>query len=306
MSYSSTILDDTNSRNSSACQQKNAVARSCFFSSKKDERMKQKIKYTKPIQQSCKIRYTTVKTNIAGWKVKPGMEIYFLLAMGIFHFYVTFLQFPLLLHNPTLGCNKNATKDVPQKKRLVIPHLILKLNVFHGIFSRWILWSFMDSSMAIPVPPQQFPDSGLPPPFDPLHPKLPYPPRTSALPLRDKPWTAEQLQRLGHFWTPRRWWWICGRYMGVSKDIPKMDGENNGKPYQNGWFGGKTHYFRKHPPFLSIHVGWGNSWIRFFHQLESWFCHSVLVEGSYLLNQSHSIALDHSACFRGSYQSFDW
>ena len=30
---------------------------------------------------------------------------------------------------------------------------------------------------------------------------------------------------------------------------PKMDGENNGKkPYlQMGWFGGKTHYFRKHP-----------------------------------------------------------
>ena len=26
-----------------------------------------------------------------------------------------------------------------------------------------------------------------------------------------------------------------------------MDGENNGKPYQNGWFGGKTHHFRKHP-----------------------------------------------------------
>ena len=26
-----------------------------------------------------------------------------------------------------------------------------------------------------------------------------------------------------------------------------MDGENNGKPYKNGWFGGKTHYFRKHP-----------------------------------------------------------
>ena len=26
-----------------------------------------------------------------------------------------------------------------------------------------------------------------------------------------------------------------------------MDGENNGKSYQNGWFGGKTHYFRKHP-----------------------------------------------------------
>ena len=29
--------------------------------------------------------------------------------------------------------------------------------------------------------------------------------------------------------------------------MPKMDGENNGKPYLNGWFGGKTHYFRKHP-----------------------------------------------------------
>ena len=29
---------------------------------------------------------------------------------------------------------------------------------------------------------------------------------------------------------------------------PKMDGENNGKPLStNGWFGGKTHYFRKHP-----------------------------------------------------------
>ena len=26
-----------------------------------------------------------------------------------------------------------------------------------------------------------------------------------------------------------------------------MDGENNGKPYKNWWFGGKTHYFRKHP-----------------------------------------------------------
>ena len=25
-----------------------------------------------------------------------------------------------------------------------------------------------------------------------------------------------------------------------------MDGENNGKPYYNGWFGRKTHYFRKH------------------------------------------------------------
>ena len=28
--------------------------------------------------------------------------------------------------------------------------------------------------------------------------------------------------------------------------VPKMDGENNGKPYENGWFWG-YHYFRKHP-----------------------------------------------------------
>ena len=32
-----------------------------------------------------------------------------------------------------------------------------------------------------------------------------------------------------------------------------MDGENNGKPYWNGWFGGKTHYFRK-PPYKNILV----------------------------------------------------
>ena len=25
----------------------------------------------------------------------------------------------------------------------------------------------------------------------------------------------------------------------------------NGKPYLNGWFGGKTHYFRKHPYTLN-------------------------------------------------------
>ena len=39
-------------------------------------------------------------------------------------------------------------------------------------------------------------------------------------------------------------------YMGVSKNrgvSPKMDGENNGKPYQNGVIWGETHYFRKHP-----------------------------------------------------------
>ena len=39
--------------------------------------------------------------------------------------------------------------------------------------------------------------------------------------------------------------------MGVSKNrgkTPKMDGENNGKPYLiHGWFGGNPPYFRKHP-----------------------------------------------------------
>ena len=35
-------------------------------------------------------------------------------------------------------------------------------------------------------------------------------------------------------------------YMGVSKNrgkTPKMDGENKGKPYWNGWFGGFSHIF---------------------------------------------------------------
>ena len=41
-------------------------------------------------------------------------------------------------------------------------------------------------------------------------------------------------------------------YMGVSKNrgvSPKMDGENNGKPYWNGWFGGTT-------IFGNTHMGW--------------------------------------------------
>ena len=44
--------------------------------------------------------------------------------------------------------------------------------------------------------------------------------------------------------------WEVRYYMGVSKNKgpPKMDGENNGKPYENGWFGGKTHHLRK-PPY---------------------------------------------------------
>ena len=34
----------------------------------------------------------------------------------------------------------------------------------------------------------------------------------------------------------------------IGGNFPKMDGENNGKPYeQMGWFGGKHHYFWKHP-----------------------------------------------------------
>ena len=39
-------------------------------------------------------------------------------------------------------------------------------------------------------------------------------------------------------------------HMDVSKNrrkTPKMDGEKNGKPYYNGWFGGKHPYFWKHP-----------------------------------------------------------
>ena len=36
-----------------------------------------------------------------------------------------------------------------------------------------------------------------------------------------------------------------------------MEGENNGKPYfLMGWFGGKTHYFRKHP--YNVSNLWGS------------------------------------------------
>ena len=43
-----------------------------------------------------------------------------------------------------------------------------------------------------------------------------------------------------------------------------MDGENNGKPYSNGWFGGKTHYFPKHPyaySFFHNHMQVENGYI---------------------------------------------
>ena len=47
--------------------------------------------------------------------------------------------------------------------------------------------------------------------------------------------------------------------MGVEPKIggkpPKRDGENNGKPYQNGWFGGNTIFGNTHIRFLYI-FGW--------------------------------------------------
>ena len=49
-----------------------------------------------------------------------------------------------------------------------------------------------------------------------------------------------------------RWQPVEGFHvLGVSNHrgkTPKMDGENNGNTlWTNGWFGGKTHHFRKHP-----------------------------------------------------------
>ena len=43
-------------------------------------------------------------------------------------------------------------------------------------------------------------------------------------------------------------YWTIRNYMGVSKNrgTPKWM-VYNGKPYWTGWFGGKTHYFWKHP-----------------------------------------------------------
>ena len=40
----------------------------------------------------------------------------------------------------------------------------------------------------------------------------------------------------------------CWVFPKIGVNTPKMDGENNGKPYeQMDDFGGKHHYFRKHP-----------------------------------------------------------
>ena len=131
---------------------------------------------------------------------------------------------------------------------------LLPSILHHGIFRAFQWPSFICSSMAIPgsLHPT-VPLAGLPPPFDPLHPKLPYPPRTSALPLRDKPWTAEQLQRLGHFFTKGQWWrW---KIEGV---FPKIGP-------QNGWFimenilskwmiWGENPLFSETPIFFQTHV----------------------------------------------------
>ena len=35
-----------------------------------------------------------------------------------------------------------------------------------------------------------------------------------------------------------------------------MDGEDNGKPYWNGWFGGKTHYFWETPIYTRRFKSW--------------------------------------------------
>ena len=61
--------------------------------------------------------------------------------------------------------------------------------------------------------------------------------------------------------------WVFPKIGGVS---PKMDGENNGKPYQNGWFGGKTHYFRKHPcrtPRPTIYFKGCFNWMMMMNQV---------------------------------------
>ena len=44
------------------------------------------------------------------------------------------------------------------------------------------------------------------------------------------------------------WTSTVGCFQKIGVNTPKMDGENNGKPYeQMDDFGGKHHYFRKHP-----------------------------------------------------------
>ena len=44
-----------------------------------------------------------------------------------------------------------------------------------------------------------------------------------------------------------------------------MDGENNGKPYQNGWFGGKTHYqYRRKHSYISSLFLWHCSPLTWF------------------------------------------
>ena len=56
-------------------------------------------------------------------------------------------------------------------------------------------------------------------------------------------------------------------YMGVSKNRggPPKWMVCNGKPYQNGWFGGETHYFWKHPYNL-----WWSLMFTLFQWTQAW------------------------------------
>ena len=75
--------------------------------------------------------------------------------------------------------------------------------------------------------------------------------------------------------------WVFPKNRGKT---PKMDGENNGKPYeQMGWFGGKTHHFRK-PLYWKcwqIIFLWQLLMVRWspvFPQLECWSSRIALIQ----------------------------
>ena len=58
--------------------------------------------------------------------------------------------------------------------------------------------------------------------------------------------------------TKTSYWWTCDRGISKNSGTPKMDGENNGKPYWNGWFGGttifgNTHTFTAHEQIICLH-----------------------------------------------------
>ena len=58
------------------------------------------------------------------------------------------------------------------------------------------------------------------------------------LPLMENNWVSR-----GSCWMRQGWF----REFPKIRVYPKMDGENNAKPYWNGMIWGETHYFRKHP-----------------------------------------------------------